>query len=297
MARLDYHPAIFDYFLMNYSANYHLLAKDNAALGKPPADHSGPEVLRVANEHWAPDFHIARPHMRPAMIILIRSGTLVYGDGTGPTPGNEHEIGPGSVLTYHHDMSRFQRVTDQDGCRLQVVACIGPALSSLLTKHLGGPLVHIPHAGSVQSLFDECYHAARRAGPQVHSLCAHLVEALVLRLSEIQQVDLGSLSLARQQFLRYRRILWQDADQLPTVKVLANRCGVSQSHLTRLFQRFDTETPAQMLRRLRLERVRDLLEHGDHAIAHIADLLAFEDPYTMSRSFKRHYGQSPSAMR
>lgn len=282
---------------MVYSANYQLLAKDNAILGSPPQDHQGPRVLRVANEHWGPDFHMYRPHLRPAMMILIRSGRLCYGDGIGPKAGTEHEIGPGSVLTYHHEIARYQRVSSAEGCRLQLVACEGPVLSPLLQQFLGGPLVHISHASSTRPLFDELYHAARRAGPTVHTLCAHLVQALVLRLHEIQQVEQGSISLAKQQFLRYRRILWQDADELKTVKDLAERCGVSQAHLTRLFQRFDAETPATILRRLRLERVRDLLEHSDHSIAHIAAILGFDDPYTMSRAFKRQYARSPRALR
>ena len=211
---------------MVYSANYQLLAKDNAILGNPPQDHQGPQVLRVANEHWGPDFHMYRPHLRPAMMILIRSGRLCYNDGIGPEAGTEHEIGPGSVLTYHHEIARYQRVSSVEGCRLQLVACEGPVLSPLLQQFLGGPLVHISHASSTQPLFDELYHAARRAGPTVHALCAHLVQALVLRLHEIQQVEQGSISLAKQQFLRYRRILWQDADELKTVKDLAERCGV-----------------------------------------------------------------------
>ena len=282
---------------MSESANYDIIAKENIDLGDPPKDHQGPQLLRVAKEHWGPNFYIHRPTMRPAMIILIRSGSMVIGDGLSDEPGQETTVGPGTVLVYHGETSRHQVVNDADGCRLSVVCCDGAQLNPLLQEHLGGPALYIPEAMSTQVLFEEIYHSASRAGPQVHALCGHLVQALVLRLSEIQQLDHGSISKSQQQFLIYRRTLWQHAEELASVSEFAQLCGVSQAHLTRLFQRYDQETPATMLRRFRLRRVRELLENTHQTIAQIADDLHFGDPYTMSRAFKRHYGYSPSTIR
>ncbi|MDQ2800225.1 MAG: helix-turn-helix transcriptional regulator [Armatimonadota bacterium] len=55
--------------------------------------------------------------------------------------------------------------------------------------------------------------------------------------------------------------------------------------------------PMQMLRDLRLQRARHLLESTDRTVASIAELCGFEDAAYFTRVFRRRMGLSPGRHR
>ena len=83
---------------------------------------------------------------------------------------------------------------------------------------------------------------------------------------------------------------------LPMVD-LAARLSVSRDTLERRFRGVTGLAPSQYMRRLRLERARDLLRHSAMKIGDIALACGFSDPAYFSEVFRRHEKETPRAHR
>ncbi|OQP68639.1 helix-turn-helix domain-containing protein [Niastella populi] len=82
-----------------------------------------------------------------------------------------------------------------------------------------------------------------------------------------------------------------------SVEDLANLANLSVSTFTRSFQTLFNDTPANYIKRKRLERAKDLLAMSDLSVSEIALQTCFTDVAHFSRSFKTAYHCSPSAYR
>ncbi|AQA18949.1 hypothetical protein BST95_12570 [Halioglobus japonicus] len=82
-----------------------------------------------------------------------------------------------------------------------------------------------------------------------------------------------------------------------SVADLANASNLSVSALERRFRRHLGKTPHQYIIEVRLEHARQLLLETDIPIGAIAAETGFADHSHLSRSFRQHYGQSPSSLR
>ena len=69
------------------------------------------------------------------------------------------------------------------------------------------------------------------------------------------------------------------------------------NHLDRVFRRAYGVSPMQMLRDLRLQRARHLLESSDQTVAAVAALCGFEEAGYFTRVFRRIVGQTPGEYR
>lgn len=74
---------------------------------------------------------------------------------------------------------------------------------------------------------------------------------------------------------------------------LARLASVSRFHFARCFRSSTGESPMAFLRRLRIERAKQLLESGDQPISDIALELGFYDQSHFSRHFRRIVGTTP----
>jgi transcriptional regulator GlxA family with amidase domain len=78
---------------------------------------------------------------------------------------------------------------------------------------------------------------------------------------------------------------------------LAAGVNLSASRLIHLFRAETGLPPARYLRELRLRRARADLEQTFLSVKQIMFAAGFTDPSHFSRTFKRHYGVSPAAVR
>jgi AraC family transcriptional regulator len=78
---------------------------------------------------------------------------------------------------------------------------------------------------------------------------------------------------------------------------VARHARVSVQHLCRLFKRELGTSPMECLRLLRVEQAASLLERQDLNLAAIADRIGYSSQFHLSRSFKQHYGVTPSEYR
>jgi len=82
-----------------------------------------------------------------------------------------------------------------------------------------------------------------------------------------------------------------------TLGELAQRCGLSRRRLQRLFERHMDEPPQRHYLRLRLERARHLLCHGDLPVHEVALACGFGSAAYFARAYRAHHGHPPSAER
>ena len=78
---------------------------------------------------------------------------------------------------------------------------------------------------------------------------------------------------------------------------LAAYVDLSRRQLQRLLQNYLLCTPSRYYRQLRLQRARDLLHQTDLNLVEVAAQTGFVSTSHFSKSYKEHYGYSPSAER
>lgn len=81
------------------------------------------------------------------------------------------------------------------------------------------------------------------------------------------------------------------------IDTLAARMGMSPRNFARLFGKHVGDTPANMIRKIRLERARQMLENTTHRIVAVANQCGFRDVETMRRVFRRELGTAPEDYR
>ncbi len=119
--------------------------------------------------------------------------------------------------------------------------------------------------------------------------------------SSMMLEQVGTQSVVRKS-LRTRILHYIDTnlcDPLLSNAQIAQAAGISIRYLHKLFQQ-ETESIHALILRKRLERSRDLINdsaYAGHSIEQIAYSTGFSSAAHFSRSFKKHFGLSPSDLR
>ncbi len=77
---------------------------------------------------------------------------------------------------------------------------------------------------------------------------------------------------------------------------LARSAHMSASAFHRAFREVTTDSPIQYLKKIRLNKARDLMLHHGMKAYLAADEVGYESPSQFSREFKRYFGQSPAEL-
>jgi LacI family transcriptional regulator len=75
------------------------------------------------------------------------------------------------------------------------------------------------------------------------------------------------------------------------------KVNMSRATLEKRFRKHLNRSPKQEMRRIKIERIKQLLVETDFTLEHIAELSGFEHPEYMSVVFKRETGQAPGKYR
>ena len=81
------------------------------------------------------------------------------------------------------------------------------------------------------------------------------------------------------------------------VPALADRLGIGERHLTRLFKQHMGKTPGEVAMERRIGIAKELLEQSDHPVSDIAFASGFRSLRRFNDAFKRGAGISPSKYR
>lgn len=142
-------------------------------------------------------------------------------------------------------------------------------------------------------------HLAGLANLQQHSerqefaFAARIVDFFRMLASLKLSDDAGSEE--RSPAIRAARLFHQHLDRQWSISDLAREVSLSPSQLTRSFRERFGRTPAEYLSRVRADTMAGLLTETELSIAEAARRVGWVDGSHASRSFKRHYGVSPSS--
>ena len=78
------------------------------------------------------------------------------------------------------------------------------------------------------------------------------------------------------------------------VEVLAQEVGLSRRQLERRLREVTGQTPAELIRQMRLERASQLLKAGAGSVSEIAYAVGYKSPNYFSTAFREAFGHSPS---
>jgi AraC-like DNA-binding protein len=82
-----------------------------------------------------------------------------------------------------------------------------------------------------------------------------------------------------------------------TLATLAEEIGMSRATLVRRFKETIGVAPIEYLTHWRLLKAHDLVKYSNDSLERVAERVGFASAQTLARSFKRHFGYTPSSLR
>ena len=118
----------------------------------------------------------------------------------------------------------------------------------------------------------------------------------------LQQVDdTGGIEAVPFEDRFMERIVKQVGEHMsdPDFKVesLSTAMNMAERTLQRKLKAMTNQTPQELIRSMRLNRARDLLENSNLSVSEVAFQVGYLEPTNFSRSFKNEFGISPSQLR
>ena len=139
----------------------------------------------------------------------------------------------------------------------------------------------------------------RKCGPDVSAgVAEQFIYERIRRSGEKQRVPLKHMVGNQSEKLIVAVELMEANIKEPISQVdIASYTGVSRRQLQRLFERYLKCTPSRYYSQIRLARARELLHQTSMSLVEISALTGFVSSSHFSKSYKEHFGHSPSAER
>lgn len=262
-------------------------------LNLTPKKEQSETVVCGGREQCAPNYRMERNGFKFYSIEFVSAG-----NGTLTLRGKTSPLRPGALFFYGPGVPH-KIETDRDAPLLKhFIDFSGSGLSGLMRQT---DLSHMPLYTSnilrIRSIFENLLQTGKTESRHRDALCVLLLKQLILTIDETAMPHQEAFSPAWQTYLRCRQHVEQNFETIGTVGEIAAECHLDQTYLCRLFQRYATETPRQLLVRLKMARAANLLSGQALLIKQVADQSGYPDPYHFSRVFKQVYGISPESFR
>lgn len=251
-------------------------------------------VVSGGCEHCTADYSVQRESFPFVSIEYVATGA-----GKLKIKNKEHELLPGRVFSYgpgvRHEIAgdRSKPLT-----KYFVDFAGDKSLPMLKLCELGcGGVAQIFPPDDLQDIFDELISAGQLGSRRGLELCVKLLECLMLKIAVARAPleDQGALSFRT--FQQCRQFIRDNFWRLKTLQQIAQECHVDGAYLCRLFQRYDHQTPYQLLMRLKMNQAAGWLQEPDALVKQIAERAGFGDQFHFSRAFKRIFGVAPDEFR
>ncbi|WP_028585577.1 AraC family transcriptional regulator [Desulfogranum mediterraneum] len=195
------------------------------------------------------------------------------------------------------------------GLYIDIEMVILHELIGLVGQHSGGESAkpsEIPKGVGPAMLDEEMYDAVCRLLKSLQSeteariLAPGCVKEILYRaLCGTQAPSLYALAMHNGNFARVSntlRLIHSDYSAKLEVEQLARLANMSLSTFHRTFKEVTSESPGRYLKKVRLTKARDLIQHEKMKVYIAADKVGYESVSQFSREFKRYFGQSPAQM-
>ncbi len=241
-------------------------------------------------EKCAPDYTVRRSEFGFVGIEYVVSGRARVTMG-----GASFDLRPGSLFGYlpHTELKIENRGVYP--LTKYFVDLHGKAALSLFEKSPLGGLQVLNFSGVrwIEEVFRQMVKFGARGGARSERSCALLAELLLLQLEEQDEERAAGGSAAYRSYRKCRDLIEKSYCELNSVAELAAEVSLDQAYVSRLFSRFDEESPYKKLVRLKMNHAARLLFRENLLVKNAAQTVGFEDAAHFSRVFKKTYGVSP----
>jgi AraC family transcriptional regulator len=252
--------------------------------GRPLRRETIADVALVESE-YDPGLELPRhEHATGYFCLVLRGGFREEAGGRAP-----RDCGASSVVYRASGEVHRQRYSDI-GAR-----CF--AVSPPLAWHARPELARLDPAADLRA--SAAAELMRRLYDEVRASDAFTplaVEGLALELVSVA-ARAAAPPLPRRWIDAARELLDAQSPEPVSIAAIARELGVHPSHLARTFRQHFHVTPAEYVRRRRLEHARRLLAEGELSIADVALAAGFYDQSHLTRSFRRALGTTPAVQR
>ncbi len=194
------------------------------------------------------------------------------------------------VLSYH--LTSAIDLENQDLWHLMCSSEFPESKYSALRTNVGNTLLKIqPHVitQGVNYLQPEC--------ETYYKIAESLVADCLPRLYAFKRIKAVKSSTRKELFRKLINVKHQIDETFLTqtsIQKIAAANGFSEYHFFRLFKNFFNISPHQYLLKKRMELAQQLLQARHHSISEVALLCGFNDVYSFSKAFKKHFVCPPS---
>lgn len=171
------------------------------------------------------------------------------------------------------------------------------AILSLETEDLLGRVVHPPLSGVDIPVRRIGFEAAAQLDRLLHGKAAdpHEIDLQPLGVTTRQSTDL--VACADPQIQQALRFIRDHAHEGIDVRTVLKAVPMARRSLERRFQDLLGRSPAEEIRRVKLDKVRHLLDSTNMPVPDIAEACGFKYVEHMIPVFKKHHGNTPSRYR
>lgn len=250
-------------------------------------------ILRLAREVWASGSILSRRGNPLVTIIYVFKGS-----GEFRTPQGHMALGPGAVFGFGPDIPHSVSMGAAD-LHIGLVALEPTQGGQLVQRNFRQTTIGFQTAdgGEVEDEFLRIFAIARAGEALAQERAEALLLAWLHTLRKAMQTESPRDSCGAEIVRRSMRYLRENFQGLNSAQSAARACGVSYSHMTRLFRQHAGLSPHQYLLRLKMLYAAQRISTEPLKLDEIAEELGFADAFVFSKAFKRVLGLSPQVYR
>lgn len=221
---------------------------------------------------------------------------VAEGQGTLTVRDSEHALYAGSVFAYGPHMPYHVKTDSHHVMAKYFVDFSGRDAEALLhaAKLSRGIPRRLLRTFWFQSLFDQLLETGRSANSLAFGHSKLLLQTMISRL-KIDACDAHQTETAAYEtYMHCAQYVEQTYLQLASITQWAEACHVDRAYLSRLFRRYSSRSPYQLLTQLKIDHAVDAMVRRGMSIKQAAQIVGFDDPQHFSRVFKRTRGLAPS---
>jgi AraC family transcriptional regulator len=225
---------------------------------------------------------------------------IARGKGWLEIQGGRHPLRTGAVFCYSPTTSlRITAERERPFLKYFVVfAGTNPRHALALGPLRVNRVLQALYSHELQGILDQMINEGNRKSEASMAIATAYLRIFFRKLHESTEEARGSgaeVSRALRSFLHAKAFIEENFTRLTRVEDASRELGMAPETLCRLFHRFSTDSPYQLLLTLRMNLAVDLLLGTDLLIKQVAERAGFDDPFHFSRVFKRTQGISPAA--
>jgi AraC-like DNA-binding protein len=248
--------------------------------------------LAVACAGWeecSPGYLMERDGFRFTTIEYIVGGFWELS-----TASRKWTIGPGTVFSYGPGIAYSLKAISGEGLCKYFVGLNGFSATDLLRRaglKAAAPR-NIVHPRWMRDILDQLIETVNVRDAAQKGISKLLLMLLLERIREDTRIS-ATPSHTLRTYERCRCYISEHYLHIGSITEISRACAVSAGHLSRLFQRYDTQSPRDFLLQLKMNHAAEIILRNDLSVKETAAEIGFEDAYHFSRCFKRVHGMAP----